>query len=522
MSVVHARPNEVPEFGREPLSARWMIALSLGVTLSFCVVCAAVLWEMRDADRKQANETSRHLVAAIAADIARNIELYDLSLQAVAEGLQLPEIHQVSRQVQQLILFDRAATAKHLGSIRVLDADGKMILDSKNLTPEPRNLAGREYFQFHQHASDPALHIGAPEAGPKGKYHIGLSRRLSHPDGSFAGVVVGTLQFSYLHQLFEHVGLPDGSVITLMRTDGIVMMRAPFQGIGLDLSETDIFRRASSAASSQFEATAPIDGVQRLYAFQRLGELPLRVGLGLPLDTLYAGWREKAWRIGLVIFGLCTATLGLAIVWTKELRRRTAAEQELSLLATTDSLTGLSNRRHFDLGLEQEWRRAARAGGSLTLLMIDADHFKAYNDAQGHQSGDRLLQEIAGCIAWNARRAGDLRARYGGEEFAVLLPGTSAADGWRVAEQIRSSIAKLATMGHPEHAVTVSVGLACMVPQPGREAQDLISAADLALYQAKRNGRNCTVCAPILAEVPVVPTQTDHAGVASGEKNFVA
>jgi diguanylate cyclase (GGDEF)-like protein len=141
-----------------------------------------------------------------------------------------------------------------------------------------------------------------------------------------------------------------------------------------------------------------------------------------------------------------------------------------------------------------EWRRALRNQTPVALLMIDADHFKAYNDNFGHQAGDIALKAIAHCIASSARRASDIGARYGGEEFAVLLPDTSAAEAVQLAEQIRKSVIILRDdqQGRPDSTPTVSIGAASMIPRQGLQPRDLIKAADTALYAAKSNGRNRT------------------------------
>ncbi len=140
----------------------------------------------------------------------------------------------------------------------------------------------------------------------------------------------------------------------------------------------------------------------------------------------------------------------------------------------------------------------------LTLLMIDADHFKVYNDCYGHQTGDKALAAIAGCITEGTRGAIDTVARYGGEEFAVLLPATSLADATEIAERIRKTVEVLHELAPNGLLVpTISVGVACRLPQPSLEAEELVAAADLALYLAKRNGRNRTECDVAPAESAV-------------------
>jgi diguanylate cyclase (GGDEF)-like protein len=135
---------------------------------------------------------------------------------------------------------------------------------------------------------------------------------------------------------------------------------------------------------------------------------------------------------------------------------------------------------------------AARHGEPVALLMIDADHFKAYNDTCGHQAGDQVLVGIAICISDSVRRAGDCAARFGGEEFAVLLPGNTAAQALAVAETIRLKVAQWSA---GPMVTTVSIGIASATPAPGVNWSDLLEAADKALYAAKANGRNQSVVA---------------------------
>ncbi|MCW6037112.1 diguanylate cyclase [Spirulina subsalsa FACHB-351] len=170
------------------------------------------------------------------------------------------------------------------------------------------------------------------------------------------------------------------------------------------------------------------------------------------------------------------------------------ANQHLYQLATLDGLTQIANRRQFDETLQQEWKRMARERLPLSLIMIDVDEFKRYNDYYGHLMGDDCLQKIAQGIQQVLKRSGDLVARYGGEEFAVLLPHTDTTGALRLAHLIQEAVRGLqlthATSPVQSH-VTVSLGLATVIPHPEQAATDLIEQADQALFQAKRNGRNC-------------------------------
>jgi diguanylate cyclase (GGDEF)-like protein/PAS domain S-box-containing protein len=167
------------------------------------------------------------------------------------------------------------------------------------------------------------------------------------------------------------------------------------------------------------------------------------------------------------------------------------AQIALEQLATRDGLTGLANRRCFDETLHAEWTRALRQRQPLSLLMVDVDNFKAYNDANGHLGGDECLKRIATAVA-SEMRANDLVARYGGEEFAVILPNQSLKGAASVAERIRTRVEQLQVpnrMTSGQH-VTVSIGAATAIAAPDNNASELVAIADAALYRAKHMGRN--------------------------------
>jgi diguanylate cyclase (GGDEF)-like protein len=476
------------------LSAKLLIVSSVATVIGFSAICASVMIDMRHGEEALAHQTLENLASGIDADISRNVELFDLSLRAVASNMVAPELKQVSKPIRQLILFDHAASAKHFGAIQVFDADGKLIVDASTMDPAPENRSDEEYFRVHRDRPDVGLFISRPMLH-HGAYAIVLSRRIIGNDGSFRGVVAGSIRFSYFHDLFSRLSLGPEDTITVFRHDGTIIMRTPFDldVIGKNLSHVPGIKRTLSEPSGYFSKNAASDQVFRLYVW-RDGNRPLVVLVGKPWDDILRLWRTEATRIGAIMLALIAFVLGVTLFLAREIGRRAIAEDKLEEMATTDALTGLKNRRKFDSAIDTEWRRAARHKTPLALLMIDADHFKAYNDTFGHQAGDEVLVGIAICITEAVRRAGDCAARYGGEEFAVLLPGLSAEEALAVAETIRLNV--LQWSGDPP-ITSVSIGIASLTPDPAIDWAGLVMAADRALYAAKANGRNRSVLASV-------------------------
>ncbi|SOE67064.1 diguanylate cyclase [Burkholderia sp. D7] len=475
-----------------------VVVASCGALVAVVMIglCGLVLYQSRQDALDHTRDTLRDIAVIAQRDIERNLELYELSLQAVVDGLQQPDVMALPPHLRREVLFDRAASAKYLGSLLVLDERGNIVIDSSNDTPRAGNFSDRPYFIVQRDNPNAGLYISDPFQSRlrNGVLSIGLSRRLSHPDGSFAGIVLLAVNIAYFHDLFAGLSLGPHGSLSLIGKDGVMLMRQPYDSkvIGRNIKNAATFRRFMSAPEGSFSETASIDGVRRLYWFANFPNAPLIIMAAASEEDMYASWRRRALTIGSLMTTLGAAFIALCVLLGMQLRRRVRAESELQLLARTDGLTGLNNRRSLGEILEHEWRRAQRSQSVLSLLFVDIDRFKAYNDAYGHQAGDDALAAVARCIADNIRRPADSAARYGGEEFIVVLPDTSAVGASAIAEKIRAAISacQIEHVGSEYGYVTASIGTVSREPQLDDDLTTVIKAADEALYNAKATGRN--------------------------------
>ncbi|HSY57775.1 MAG TPA: cache domain-containing protein, partial [Bradyrhizobium sp.] len=276
------------------LSAKLLIISSIVTVMGFSAICTSVMLDMRRSEEELARQTLENLASGIDSDISRNVELYDLSLRSVATNMASPEINEVSRPMRQLILFDRTAAAKHFGAIQVFDSTGKLIIDASTLDPLPEDRSGEDYFRVHREQPDVGLFISRPTLH-RGAYAIVLSRRISGEDGRFLGVVAGSIRFSYFHDLVGRLRLDPDDVITVIRRDGTVIMRTPFDLdiIGKNLGGMPGVKRALSEPSGSYSGVATPVHSPRLYVW-RDGTRPLVVIVGKPWADIHKLWRIEA------------------------------------------------------------------------------------------------------------------------------------------------------------------------------------------------------------------------------------
>ena len=482
----------------------FMLILGSSLTVIAIIAIVTFLLIREHANALQAaTRSATNIVQLIDADVLRNVELYDLSLQGLIAASQRKDLQQVSPQVRHLVLFDRSSAARFKGDLLLLDKYGNVTADSSLIEPKPGNFADRDYFLAHAFNHDTEMFISRPfkarcDCADSGQWQISFSRRISSTSGEFLGVAVASMRLEYFDELFKGLDIGNDSTLNVLDNDGILLAQKPMllnNSIGQSFGARPNVVRIMREGNGSFTSVSSIDHRDRLYTFSRVGNLPLTVSVALSVDEIFATWRRTAYVISGATGVLCTGLLWLTLLLCRELRLRHHAERELAQQAAIDALTGVANRRTLDAVLSREWSRAQRTGTPLSMLMIDADHFKAFNDRHGHQGGDDALRELARVITENIRRPGDLAARYGGEEFAVVLPETDNAGALRIAENIRAAVEQMPLLAGDQAPMTVSVGLATSSGLPSESLENLMFRADKALYQAKGEGRNRVVSA---------------------------
>jgi diguanylate cyclase (GGDEF)-like protein/PAS domain S-box-containing protein len=608
--------------------------LPLAAAAFVVMVCLAILalsawreWKLRDAALENAEVEVANLARSLTQHAEDSFELADSLIGGLVNQLEMDGTSPAAIAKLQDVIDLRKATLGRIRGLFVYDETGRWLATSETVNPAGLNNSDRDYFRHHRDSPDSRTLIGNPvKSRSGGQWIIPVSRRFNHPDGSFAGVVLATVDSAYFAQFYKQFDVGPNGAILLLSTAGTVLARSVDNDatVGRDLSGSPLIKNLQARpTASTYYFKSPLDGVWRLGFYEISERYPiLAVASEADADVL-AAWRDEAIARMAFVLGLTAliAAIGFYLVRQLAERQRMAAalaakeadfrllaeessdmvmriglderllyvspscarvvgwaddqltgtpalaginaddlprvqrivaalkqgeieetkiiyrtrhrqkdeiwletalratrdpktgridgvvaisrdmtehkdlEEKLAALASLDGLTGLANRRHFDETLRDEWARAGRDGTALSLLLMDVDHFKRYNDQHGHQAGDECLRSVARIIAKQAQRPADLAARYGGEEFVLLLPGTDAAGCEQVGERIRQSLHDLRlphATNPPSKCVTISLGGATGWPNAEEPADQtsLIAAADGALYGAKSLGRN--------------------------------
>ena len=481
------------------------------VTLLLISILAWNSWNSRATKLNETKITTANMTRALAQHSADTIGSIDNVLVGLVEMLEQNPWNGDHLDRMNIFLRQRVADLPLLHGLFVYDDKGNWIVNSQEVLRTEFNNSDREYFIFHRDHADRGPHVGPPiRSRSTGDWVLTVSRRLEHPDGSFAGVVLATVNMQYFRSFYESFDIGESGAIFLATQNGTLLVRRPFDEarIGTDMSQGSVFQHHfKHGPSGTAILVSKIDQVERISSYRLLDRYPVLISVALSSEEVLAGWRASTMRYVLASAALIVLLwiMGLRLIHQIAIRERTQVElraarddlermnSELAALALLDGLTGLANRRRFDAALDEEYSRAMRNETPLALIMLDVDHFKKYNDHYGHPQGDECLKKISQTLKTASTRPGDLVARYGGEEFAILLPGTNLAGASAVAERVRLAIQamNIEHVENPGGVATISAGVTSTIPsRKYNSPPDLIQAADQALYEAKESGRN--------------------------------
>lgn len=481
-----------------------MVVGAVCFALAFLCAVSMLVEDAHDRIATAAQDDVQQLALSLEREVSRNIDLIDLSIQAAADGVEQPAIRALTPVLREQLLFSRGAAARYIRNLSIYDRDGRRIADSLDSRSTARTGTGdpsHALFDGSRTAADHALFIGQPYLAPDGTTRlVTFARNLRTPQGAFAGVVVATVNLNDFAEVFYSLNVLPGTVVELAARQGPPLLRSD-TATGLPTTPADggtgIVERALIALAMIASRSRPAD----LTAARPVPGTPLVLTVRLSPRDVFADWRR--WAIQLEAYSLFVSSLFLvgALYLTRVLRMRMRSEAAVARLASIDSLTQLPNRRVLDSTYSREVMRAARDDRPLSVLFVDIDHFKAYNDHYGHVAGDHTLQAVANAVRACLRRQTDFVARYGGEEFVAVLPDTAAPEAAALADVIRLAVRDLRRphTGVDAGIVTVSIGVASFDHATDRGAGSLLERADRALYAAKHAGRDRVVLCPTSA-----------------------
>lgn len=507
------------EISRRKITSGWAKpSLSTRVAILLVLLCVALvgldawqLWRARAVQLQESEVAAMNLAKSLSQHAYDTFKEADTVLVGLVERMEYSTTDQKALGRLHVLLVERVAELPQLHGLFIYGPDGAWIANSRPGKPAALNNSEREYFKFHKTHLERSPHIGPPiKSKSNGEWIVTISRRVSGKDGKFAGVVLATIRMNYFRQFYEDFDIGKHGAILVATDTGRILLRRPYdvQYFGKDISNAQLFSKYLPRAPIATNIySSSIDGITRINSHRQLTAYPLVVFAALSQDDVLASWRTVVIMHGAVML-LLMSGLGL-LGWrlTRQIKRRAIAETallnsqtaleaanaSLEQLALQDGLTGLANRRCFDTVVSKEFSRAVRNGTSISLIMIDVDNFKQYNDIYGHTAGDECLRRVSAAVASAVQRPCDLIARYGGEEFVVLLPGIDKAGARCVAENIRKRVGSLTLEHSGSRAgfITISAGVdySAYVDANSKPIH-LIEGADQALYYAKSQGRN--------------------------------
>ncbi|MGZ3236153.1 MAG: bifunctional diguanylate cyclase/phosphodiesterase [Burkholderiaceae bacterium] len=472
-----------------PVTAVFVLVVIWATTLNLIKV-------ERDIAERTIAVSSHELAETYEAQVIRALREIDQTLKFIKYAYELRGKQTILSELKEKALLP----PEQLFVVSIADSHGDIVASTRPSTKI--NVADQDFFQ-NQRQRD-ALSVGRSwKSSDTNEWKLQFSRRLNASDGRFNGVVTITVDTSYFVSDYEPAKLGDHGVLGILGTDGVFRVRRSGDAIftGEIVNYAAVVPVADETESKATLSINVWDGVLRYTSAHQLYDFPLAVIVGLSEDEQLAATRQNMHiyllraTAGSILLILVVAALG-RLSWQLELSRQRAVEEQIAhatrveYLAYHDGLTKLANRSLFSKLLGQCINQAHRHNRQLAVLFLDLDRFKSINDTLGHEAGDQLLQEVALRLQ-TCLRDSDTVARLGGDEFVVLLPELEEElYATTVAQKILSIVARpFILLGQHDFRVTASIGISTY-PRDGLDEQTLTKHADIAMYQAKQEGKN--------------------------------
>lgn len=475
--------------------------------LMFCVLVAFTVYRLfyeYEQEQSNADREGRNIAAAFEMHVRNSLQ--DAEYQAT----NIRTLYETQKNQEAAIksYMELARTMSGVLDLQITDEAGAVIATASRAQKAP-SIAAKDYFLHHLENRGKQGFVGKTfRDGTMQPDGIPVSWRLNKPDGTFGGVVVVLLIADKITDFFSQMELGHDKITTLVGLDGIVRARQNMEDRrnGQNISASPLIANAKQQLSGSFSSFSLIDRTERMQCFRVIPEYAMIVSIGISTEGIFRNYTERkrtyvgtAVLTSLVIGVFCFALLRTISKQrslqdrleeaNEELadtnRKLAVANVHLESIASLDSLTGAWNRRSFERSADLEINRARRYQYSLSLMMIDIDHFKKVNDRFGHPVGDTVLIRLVELLQ-HACRETDFLARLGGEEFVMVVPHAGAPEAVALAERIRQ---RVSSHDFPQvGSVTVSIGVAEY--NPGESLECVVGRADKALYAAKASGRN--------------------------------
>jgi diguanylate cyclase (GGDEF)-like protein len=434
----------------------WTVAFALCLSTALIGIEAWQIWHVREATLRGAKIVTASLAESLSQQIETTLKTADTVVATLVQRIEVEGVNPEAQQRVYQLMTSLASALPAIHEMGLTDKEGNAIV--KSLVPHPvgMNYRERDYFRFLSSHETRDVFIGQPvESKVDGSVNITVSHRVNAKDGSFAGIVVASVSTDFFRKLFETVQLKSGGFISLVADNGMLLAGSP-ASVG-----DDEFAALAAASSGALEYLSSKGSVNRVGASNHLLHYPMTIVVAQNASAVLREWYDQL----------------------------------------SDGLTGLPNRRCLNETIRREFQRAERSGHPLSLIMVDVDLFKSFNDQYGHPAGDACLRAIGATMQGVLRRPGDITARCGGEEFAILLPETELAGAVQIVGDLQTAIHKLAIRHEagPLGVVTLSAGVAAWrLGYSKATLARLVEAADAALCKAKAYGRNTFAVCPNL------------------------